>query len=251
MNNPECYSDREASTLDVSSRTFKAQKILAVIQAYLKSKDFLTARCLDIGSSGGIITNFLGKSFSQVVGLDVDVKAIQFAKSFNDRANVSFLIGTGCEVPFESEQFDFVVCNHVYEHVPDAGALFGEIYRILKPKGICYLACSNKYWLIEPHYKLPFLSWIPKSLANAYLRFLSLGGDYEENLLSRNNIFKLLDKFTVTEYTLEILKSPDYFHADDVLRQWKVACYVPQFLAKTFLFWMPNFVWVLEKNRED
>jgi len=30
------------------------------------------------------------------------------------------------------------VCNHIYEHVPDADQMMGEIYRVLRQEGFCY-----------------------------------------------------------------------------------------------------------------
>ena len=38
-------------------------------------------------------------------------------------------------IPFSDETFDLVICNHVLEHVADAGAALGEIHRVLKPGG--------------------------------------------------------------------------------------------------------------------
>lgn len=39
------------------------------------------------------------------------------------------------DIPFEESSFDVVICNHVYEHVPDDKKAMAEIYRILKPGG--------------------------------------------------------------------------------------------------------------------
>lgn len=37
--------------------------------------------------------------------------------------------------PFEDNTFDVVICSHVFEHIPDDAAAFGELFRILKPGG--------------------------------------------------------------------------------------------------------------------
>lgn len=44
-----------------------------------------------------------------------------------------------CDLPFENESFDFVLCNHVLEHIPDDEKALEEIYRILRPGGTAVL----------------------------------------------------------------------------------------------------------------
>ena len=39
------------------------------------------------------------------------------------------------DAPIPDNTFDLVVCSHVLEHIPDDGAAFKEIFRILKPGG--------------------------------------------------------------------------------------------------------------------
>ncbi len=40
-----------------------------------------------------------------------------------------------CNLPFESNSFDVILCNHVLEHIPDDTRAMQELYRVLKPKG--------------------------------------------------------------------------------------------------------------------
>ena len=44
-----------------------------------------------------------------------------------------------CNLPFEDESFDFILCNHVLEHIPDDHKAMNELYRILKPGGTAIL----------------------------------------------------------------------------------------------------------------
>jgi SAM-dependent methyltransferase len=39
------------------------------------------------------------------------------------------------QLPFASESFDVVLCNHVLEHVPDDRRALGELHRVLNPGG--------------------------------------------------------------------------------------------------------------------
>lgn len=40
-----------------------------------------------------------------------------------------------CDLPFEDNAFDFILCNHVLEHIPDDQKAMQELFRILKPGG--------------------------------------------------------------------------------------------------------------------
>jgi SAM-dependent methyltransferase len=40
-----------------------------------------------------------------------------------------------CDLPFKSNEFDIVFCNHVLEHVSDDKKAMQELYRVLKPGG--------------------------------------------------------------------------------------------------------------------
>ena len=40
-----------------------------------------------------------------------------------------------CALPFEDEQFDVILCNHVLEHIPDDTQAMRELYRVLKKGG--------------------------------------------------------------------------------------------------------------------
>lgn len=44
-----------------------------------------------------------------------------------------------CNLPFENDAYDVILCNHVLEHIPDDTKAMRELYRILKPGGIAVL----------------------------------------------------------------------------------------------------------------
>ena len=51
-----------------------------------------------------------------------------------------------CDLPFEENEFDYVLCNHVLEHVYDDRKAMREIYRVLKFEGkaILQVPINNK-----------------------------------------------------------------------------------------------------------
>jgi SAM-dependent methyltransferase len=42
-------------------------------------------------------------------------------------------------IPFQADRFDYIICNHVLEHVDDDRAAMRELCRVLKPGGIAIL----------------------------------------------------------------------------------------------------------------
>ena len=41
-----------------------------------------------------------------------------------------------CNLPFKDNQFDYIFCNHVLEHIPDDNKAMSELFRVLAPNGI-------------------------------------------------------------------------------------------------------------------
>jgi SAM-dependent methyltransferase len=44
-----------------------------------------------------------------------------------------------CNLPFSDNQYDYILCNHVLEHIPDDTKAMQELYRVLKPNGMAVL----------------------------------------------------------------------------------------------------------------
>ncbi|WP_179022305.1 class I SAM-dependent methyltransferase [Winogradskyella forsetii] len=40
-----------------------------------------------------------------------------------------------CDLPFEDNSYDVLLCNHVLEHIPDDTKAMQELYRVMKPGG--------------------------------------------------------------------------------------------------------------------
>ncbi len=41
-----------------------------------------------------------------------------------------------CNLPFEDNEFDYIFCNHVLEHIPDDTKAMQELHRVMKPSGM-------------------------------------------------------------------------------------------------------------------
>lgn len=40
-----------------------------------------------------------------------------------------------CDLPFDDNSYDIILCNHVLEHIPDDTKAMQELYRVMKPGG--------------------------------------------------------------------------------------------------------------------
>ncbi len=243
----ENLSEASPILLDDSHKAPKVMKMLSILQAdgVITDKAELA---VDIGCSGGIFTEALAPYFKRVIGLDIDEKALEFARSNRHAENVEFKYGDSMGLPFDDASVDLVTCNHVYEHVPSANKLFQEIGRILKDDGVCYLGAASRLTVVEPHYHLPFLSWLPKSLANVYMKISGKGEVYYENLRTRWGISSLISGFEVKDYTLEVILDPDRFHAREMIPAGGVIERMPAGFLRLIYWFLPSYIFLLRKR---
>jgi ubiquinone biosynthesis O-methyltransferase len=196
-------------------RIQKAKKILSVLEDYLT--DLSNLELLDIGCAGGFTSFILGEKFKKITAIDIDSKAIEFARNNFKKDNITYQISNLMDLDFKQESLDVIICSHVYEHVPDSQILMDKIYRLLKPGGICYFAAPNRLMFVECHYHLLFLSYLPKGVANYYVRLFNKGTHYYENVLTLWGLKKLVSKFEIIDYTYKIIKTPEKYNASDML----------------------------------
>lgn len=225
---------------DVRAR--KGFKVARVLNEALRGANPKTV--LDIGCSNCIVLDTICQALAPVyaIGIDMDESAVALPEL--ERATV---VGNASQLPIHSETIDVVICNHTYEHVPNADALFREIKRVLKPGGIVYFAAMNARWPIEPHYHLPFLHWLPHGLARFLLWLTRHGGEYLERPLSTDGLLRLVTGFEIEDYTLRVIAAPEHYGAEDVIpRGWKALLY--RLLARPLYGLLPGYIWVLRKR---
>jgi len=239
------YSNLSPSMYIENERIKKANKTVLVLKDYLN--DISSLNLLDIGSSTGIMTNEYSKHFRDVTGVDLDTKAVQYSINKYKNHNLKFICSPIEEINIPDSFFDVITCSQIYEHVPSDKKLMEDIFRLLKPGGVCYFAAGNRFKIIEPHYKLPFLSFLPKKAGNFYIRLFTKHEFYYENLKSLRNLKKLVSRFEIIDYTLKIIKYPSKFSANEMLLEKTLKYYLFNFLAKIFYFIIPTYIWILKK----
>lgn len=244
------YASGKAQMYNQASREQKAWRIIKTFEDFFGAGNLKNLTVLDIGCSTGIIDNVLAKKFKKVVGIDIDKKAVKFAQQKFKRKNLEFRVKNALNVNHQDSRFDVIICAHVYEHVPNSQKLFEEIYRLLKPGGVCYLAAINRLWPWEVHYDLPFLSWLPKPLAHWYVRLAGKANSYYENPKTYWGLKKITKDFERIEFTQKILRKPKKFGYHDLLPSFHPFTFIVWFLAPLAKYFSPTFFWLLQKEKQ-
>jgi len=176
-------------SLDLASRHAKALKIERLLGLATMPQPL---HLLEIGTGAGGIAHY----FATHPQLRCEVNAVDVVDNRQVAEGYTFRQVQGVELPFADASFDVVISNHVIEHVGDASAQarhLTEIRRVLKPSGVGYLAVPNRWMLVEPHYRLMFLSWWPRAWRTPYLRLMHKGSFYDCEPLEKHQLERFLD----------------------------------------------------------
>lgn len=163
------------AALDLAARRRKGMKIARLLGV---RPGGVPGRVLEVGAGSGGISHYFGKAGA--MGWDAD--AVDVNDTRVSREGYRFTRVEGVALPFPDASFDLVVSNHVIEHVGEEDMQvrhLEEIARVMRPDGRGYIAVPSRWMLVEPHFKLPLLSWLPRTLADFYVRRAGKGSYYD------------------------------------------------------------------------
>lgn len=159
-------------------------------------------KILDIGFGNGLTLKEFKDNGAVPSGLEVSESLYKVAQEvLGDELPLFDLnLYDGFNFPFGNESFDFIYSVSVLEHVTDPVAVLRESYRVLKKGGSFYLAFPNRLNPKETHTGILFANYLPRNLADKYLRLFKRNGvdDYWnlhflsffklKRILKKNNI---------------------------------------------------------------
>jgi len=249
MNFQEDYSRHFPAVKDEPSRRRKSEKILRTIQVYWQRSRLEGLLVLDLGCSVGYTSQALSAAGARVCGIDIDREAIRaIPQTF--RKTSGFAVADACAAPFKEGRFDLIICSQVYEHTPSLELLAGEIFRLLKKGGVCYFSGPNQWAIMEGHYHLPFLSWLPREWADYWVQKKRGGAGYYEKPVSSTRLRRALSAFTIRDLTPDLIRYPERFFMEKEVGVWRVpARYLPPWGWSILGRFVPNFNWLLIKDR--
>lgn len=176
------------AVLDLPSRRDKGLKIERLLELDARPQPM---RMLEVGTGSGGIAHYFGTH--PQLRCEVDAVDVHDNRRVSEGFRYHQVADT--RLPFADDSFDVVLSNHVIEHVGDERAQLAhlaELRRVLRDDGIGYLAVPNRWMLVEPHYRLAFLSWLPHPLRTPYLRAMGKGEFYDCEPLQMRQLERLL-----------------------------------------------------------
>ncbi len=112
------------------TRYLFVEKILKQVTAERKP-----AISLNLGCGEGEYDLMISKYTSQLISCDLNQNDIAFARSQNQKPEITYRVENAEQLSFPDNYFDLIISVDVYEHVSSREKMVAEIFRTLKPGG--------------------------------------------------------------------------------------------------------------------
>lgn len=168
------------------------EKYLAPVFFISTSKDLVShltgnpANILEIAAGTGQVTRNIIKSFpeAKITATDINAGMLDVAQSIVHSENIKWMVADACELPFNDNSFEAVICQFGVMFFPDKQKAMNEALRVLKPGGqivfntwdslennrICKIPDDvvNKIFETDPppFYKTPFSMYDPEEIVS-------------------------------------------------------------------------------------
>lgn len=116
-------------------------------------------KILEVGCGEGLFLSSLGSTSSdlEMFGVDISEQMLQRAKERISGKNINLIKADGCNLPFEDNTFDSVVCISVLYNLDfeNVTRVVKEMFRVCKSEGKIYFDIRNKRSIVfKIQYKL-------------------------------------------------------------------------------------------------
>jgi len=133
------HSDSHKTVFDIVYQL--ARKVMLIRKKKIVTKNWNRSRgiILDIGSGTGHFLNSMKKTGWQTEGVEINIKAREFARSL---FNLNLLSPPEIH-SLPDKSFDCITLWHALEHFHEPSDYFNEIKRLLRPDGALIIAIPN------------------------------------------------------------------------------------------------------------
>jgi ubiquinone/menaquinone biosynthesis C-methylase UbiE len=109
-------------------------RYMEMLQPIVKSKDIFIA---DVGcGKGGFLSFLKSNEFSKLHGIEIDQKCVEYARN---KFGLNIESGTINKLPFQDNEVDLLIFNHVLEHIENPLIGLAEARRVLKSDGCLFI----------------------------------------------------------------------------------------------------------------
>lgn len=186
---PELAARFTAQELTAEKRS---EPVVAAIEA-ARGRPVAGDRVLEVGCGTAALSAALDRGGAEVVASDVSLRWLALAQKRLGDARVELVACAAESLPFPDRSFDVVAASDVIEHVQDPDRFVGECARVLRPSGLLFLSTPNRFSLgLEPHVRLWGVGWLPRCLAERYVRAARKTSYAHVRLLSARSLGRLL-----------------------------------------------------------
>ena len=179
-------------------------------------------RILDLGSGTGWVEILCARRGIQCRGIDISEEMVSYSRALANEYGVAVDIQVGdiADGGIGTQQYDVVIANSIFEHVPDWRTGLRSVFDALVPGGVLYFVTPNKLSLTSQEYHLfPLYGWLPRAWRKRLRTLLEgpeilhLGFDYNEfNYLHMGRFLRKIG-FRAALDPLDFIDPADIAHA--------------------------------------
>lgn len=136
-----------AKVYDLAMRHVPFFKWAAFIDLHLKKNNILESDpILDLGCGTGKLSAILGKTYENIVGLDISYEML--IRALNKKRIKENIQGSMTCLPIKSNQFKAIICTHdtlnYANEIDEVHLIFAECSRVLQPGGLFIFDLATK-----------------------------------------------------------------------------------------------------------
>ena len=114
------------------------------IAKVIKERKKASAKVLDIGCGGGLLTNYLAQEGHQVSGIDLSSSSLEIGIKNDLSKTVEYKEANAYELPYQNGSFDVVAAMDVLEHVENPEKVISQASRVLRKNGLFFFHTFNR-----------------------------------------------------------------------------------------------------------
>jgi len=159
---------------------------------------------LDIGcATGGFLKHIKQQGYTNLYGVEISQMYVDIAKQDND---LDIKYGLAEQLPYNNNQFDFLVADQVVEHLFDPNKIFIEAKRVLNKDGLFCISVPNAE-LYNDYLFFDFLWFIMREHVQHFdlLHLASIAGNHGFELLKHSAYPYPMTGITTSLPTLSLL----------------------------------------------